>query len=91
MCARKEKKWPPFKGSNGEARLATLLNEREVGLLLLLETGLDQVEGLDKDACTETRDCSADQVGNRVACFLFGGHVVRVEGSWYCKGESVYE
>jgi hypothetical protein len=64
----------PLKGGNGKTCLAPLLDEGEMGLLLLLETGLEQVERLDKYACTQTRDGSADQMGDWIASFLLGGH-----------------
>lgn len=49
----------PLERRDRQTRSATLLKEGQVSLLLLLESGLDQVEGLDKDTGTEPGDGSA--------------------------------
>ena len=46
-------KYSPLQGSNRNSRLAAGPDKSKVGLLLLLESCLDQVQWLNKDACTE--------------------------------------
>lgn len=51
--AKSKQRDSPLQRSNRNTSLATALDKRKVGLLLLLESCLDQVQWLDKDACTE--------------------------------------
>lgn len=60
----------PLKRRDCQACPTTLLDESQVSLLLLLESGLDEVKGLDKDAGTEPGDSSTQQVGDWIASFL---------------------
>lgn len=60
----------PLKRRNCQACPTTLLDKSQVSLLLLLESGLDEVKGLDKDTGTEPGDSSTQQVGDWVASLL---------------------